>query len=345
MKEIRRRIGIIFCALLLLPAACGAESGQPKLNTVNKALAYVAQEQPQELDLGQVRMSPQDLWKIREKMPENSVLHFSTQWGGTVITDKDEAVNLNSAKGGVSAEALDKLVQLLPGVKRIDVSKHRQLSVDAMAPLLEKYPQVTFVWYVLLNRRHSLISDNTAYSSFNEPMEKAKLTSEQLDRLKYAPGIKALDLGHNKITSLDFLKYFPDIEFLILGDNDISDIEVLGTLKHLKYLEMFSVPITDISPLANCTELLDLNLSYCNGVTDLSPLDGLTTLERFWGNHMDGVSDEQKTKFIETHPQTKAVFYGNHATSDGWRDHDRFQHYRWCLHAHTWIPFDQALPK
>ena len=57
------------------------------------------------------------------------------------------------------------------------------------------------------------------------------------------------------------------------------------------------------------------------------------------------VSDEQKTKFIETHPQTKAVFYGNHATSDGWRDHDRFQHYRWCLHAHTWIPFDQALPK
>jgi len=345
MIKLRGMLSLFLCILILFPAVCAAGGEQVKLNTADKALAYIEQNHPSELDLGSVKMSPKDLWTIRQSMPENAVLHFSTQWGGTTISDTDVEVNLNNTKSGVSAETLTKLIELLPDVRKIDVSSHRQLSNDIMIPLVEKYPQVQFVWYVLLNRRHSLISDNSAYSSFNEPMEQAKLTSAQLETLKYVPGIKALDLGHNKITSLDFLLHFPDTEFLILGDNQIDNIEVLGTLKHLKYLEMFSVPITDISPLANCTELLDLNLSYCSGVTDLSPLFGLTSLERFWGVGMKGIPEEQKTQFIDSHPQTKVVFNGGHATSDGWRNHDRFQHYRWCLHAHIWIPFDQPLPR
>ena len=338
-----KRIYAFLAALALLAAASCAGAEQVKLGTVEKAVAYVKENQPAELDLGEVRMSPQEIWTIKQSMPENGVLHFTIQWGGTKITDRDTLVDLNKSKGGVSVEALSKLVEILPDVQKIDVSELRHLSNAEMPALVEKYPQVQFAWYIVLNRHHSLISDNTAYSSFNEPHEKVKLNSDQLEMLKYAPGLKALDLGHNKITSLDFLRYFPDIEFLILGDNQISDITILGTLKHLKYLEIFSVPITDISALAGCTELMDLNLCYNTEITDLSPLAGLTSLERFWGNHMTGLSAEEKAKFIADHPNVETVFDGKHATSDGWRLHERYSHYRTCLKRHVWVPFGQPL--
>ena len=345
MTGTRKRICAALCALVLLLAAgiAGAEQ-QVKLNTVQKALAYVDENHPTELDLGSVRMSPQELWSIRQRMPEGAVLHFSTQWGGVTITDRDQELNLNKTRKGVNGDTISKLIDLMPELKKVDVSEHRSIPLEVMGGLADKHPDIQFVFYIVLNRHHSLLSHHSAYSSFNEPTEPIKLTSKQLENLRYAPGIKALDLGHNKITSLEFLRYFPDIEFLILGDNQISDLEPLGSLKHLKYLEMFSVPVTDITPLGNCRELLDLNLSYCHGVTDLSPLDQVTSLERFWGNHMNGLTAEQKAHFIETHPQTETVFEGQHATSDGWRIHDRFQHYRWCLHHHVWIPFDQPLP-
>ena len=164
--------------------------------------------------------------------------------------------------------------------------------------------------------------------------------------LKYVPGLKALDLGHSEVTSLDFLQYCPDLELLILGDNQgVTDLTPIGNLKHLQYLEMFMVGAEDISPLANCTELLDLNMSTCYKIKDLSPLDGLEKLERFWGNSMKGLSEEEKNRFIAAHPDTECMFEKTHATAGTWRKHERYDHYIWCLGVGIWIPFDEPLPE
>ena len=130
-----------------------------------------------------------------------------------------------------------------------------------------------------------------------------------------------------------------------IANKKIKDITPIGELKHLQYLEIFSTDTVDISPLANCTELIDLNLSAMKSVTDLSPLDGLTKLERFWGTRMDGLSEEEKERFTAAHPGVQISFNAKHQTSDGWREHERYTHYCWCLKHQTWIPFGEPLPE
>lgn len=342
----RRLAGWLIAAVTICCAgAAGAE--QPVLNNVNKALAYVDEHRPEELDLGKVRMRPSELYTIKLRMPENAVLHFETTWQDTVITDRDTELNLRSMSYKITEEELEQLIAIVPGVQKIDVAGRNYPANKVMISLVEKYPEIEFVWIIRLNSGHALRTTDTAYSSFNDPTNKklVRITSEDLEVLRYAPGLKALDLGHNAITSLDFLQYFPDLELLILGDNPIEDIGILGTMKHLKYLELFSVPLGDVSPLANCTEMLDLNLSYCKKVQDLEPLSGMKALERFWGTHMDGISGEQQEAFTKEHPGTDIKFNAKHATSDGWREHERYDHYIWCLKNHTWIPFDQPVPE
>ena len=340
MTGLKRILSGVLC-LLLLVSACAAGAEQVKLKTVEKALDYVKKNQPAELDLGEIKMKPQELKKIRDAMPEGAVLHFSSQWGALTFTDQDTEVDLNKLKNGVSKDALTGLLAVIPGLRKLTCSKHYRMTNDVIVPLMAQYPDVEFIWHISLNGNHSLNSADTAYSTFNTPTEKHKLTSANLESLQYAKGLKALDLGHNKITSLAFLRFFPDLEFLILGDNPIEDLTPLGELKHLQYLEMFSVKATDLSPLANCTELLDLNLTYCNGITDLSPLDGIQTLERCWLSHMSGITAEEEARFIEKHPTAECNFHGGDATGDGWRHHPRFKHYKGCLKSHQWISFSE----
>lgn len=345
MTRARKLAGAVLCALgMLLAAGTGAE--QPLLNTLDKAVAWVEENHPAELDLGSVRMKPADLYIIKQRMGEGAVLHFTTRWQDITFSDTDTTLDLKPVSYVLSGEELEHLIELVPGVRSIDVAGGRAPGNKEMIPLVEKHPEIEFNWIIRLNSGHAVKSGSTAYSSFNDPTNKSlvRMTSKDLEVLKYAKGLKALDLGHNEITSLDFLKDFPDLELLILGDNPIEDIGILGTMKHLKYLELFSVKISDASPLANCTELLDLNLSYCRQVTDLSSLTGLKDLERFWGTHMDGVSEAQQSAFKTAHPAAEIRFDAKHATSDGWREHPRYDHYIWCLKHSQWIPFEDPLP-
>ena len=346
MLRFRTACCTFLAVLLVFSAAARADSEPLSFRKVSQALEYIEQNQPEELDLGVTKMSPTDLRTIKRAMPENGALHFTMKWEGLTVSDTDRDLDLNGAQNRLTEDQMEALIELVPEVQTIDVSKGYRLANDLMIRLVEKYPEIQFIWLITLNSGHSLVSTDTAYSTFNGAEATNKLTSEQMELLKYAPGLKALDLGHNKLTSLDFLRYFPDLEFLILACNkEIDDIEILGTMKHLQYLELFTVAVSDISPLANCTELLDLNLSFCNNITDLSPLAGLTKLERFWGTKMENLPEEQKEAFVRDHPQTEYSFLAFHATSDGWREHPRYDHYLYCLHNRVWIPFDQPLPE
>ena len=329
--------------LMLLPGARAAAGGAV-FRSYDEALKYARENQPQELDVGEVRWQPEDLLKLRNAMDEGAVLHFTTVLGDLILSDTDTEINLNQVKR-ISEETIRAVIALCPDAEKITLTKHFYLRNKPILAFMEEYPDIEFVWMVTLAGRYRLPSDCKAYSTFNGPDTEERLRSEDLEALKYVPGLKALDLGHNDITSLDFLQYCPELELLILADNwKISDITPIGNLTHLQYLELFVTGVEDLSPLANCTELLDLNLSYDRKVTDLSPLDGLANLERFWGNHMDGLTEEEISRFTVLHEGTQCVFNGIHNTSEGWREHERYDHYRWCLQKQEWIPFNEPLP-
>ena len=337
------RICAGICALvMLLAAGCAFAEGMDQ-GSLRKMLAYIDENRPMELELRELTLKPKEIAQLLEHMPEGAVLHFTTKWLGVSVSDTDEELDLTAIRRRPALEDMEQLIRLLPGLRRVDLSGGHRMGNDDMIRLTEEFPEITFVWKIELNSKHrNLCTMDTAYSMFNSPLKKSeRVTSAQLELLQYAPGLKALDLGHNNIKSLDFLRFFPDLELLILADNPITDIEMIGTLKHLKYLEIFSTQISDLSPLANCTELLDLNLSYCTKVKDLSPLDSLPALERFWGVGMRGLDREEKARFTEARPQTEVNFTAEHATADGWREHPRYRHYTECLKNHRWIPFGE----
>lgn len=342
----KKAVSVIAVLVIVFSLVLPAAADTINLKGYSKILAYVKENQPAELDIGSVRIKPTELLSVLEAMPEGGILHFTTVWGGIKFSDTSEEIDLRKISTGVSAESLEAIVRLCPNVKKIDNTGKYAPTNDVMIPMTEKYPDIEFGWLIHLGGGHYCPSTATAYSTLKIPGKGYDIKSSDLYALKYAENLRALDLGHHKITDLSFLNDFPDLELLIVACNSITDITPIGNLKKLQYLEIFqNSGIVDLSPLASCTELIDLNISG-TAVTDLSPLDGLSKLDRFWANVCKQLPDDEKARFCELHPNCTTDFKGSHSTPNGWRqNHPRYKHYLWCFRNKTWIPFDQELPK
>ena len=341
-----RAAAALLCLLILAAgvAAVRAENVTKTFRNEKDALKFVRTEQPTELTLENVKLTPSEMLKIRNAMPEGGILHFSTTWGGISFTDEVVDLDLKGFKGNVTGDDLEAVIALCPNVKSIDNSTKRSPSNNVMIPLCEKYPEIRFEWIVRLGKAHYCQTTQTAFSTFNEPFDEDMVSSYQMNKVaKYLYRLKALDLGHNALKDLEFVQYLPDLELLIVGDNQIKDATPLSQLKHLQYLEIFSNYITDLTPLAECTELLDLNICY-DPIYDFSPIDQLESLERFWATMIRHLPEEEMERFQQVHPNVEVDFKGSHATTNGWRKHPRYKHYIWCLKNKTWIPFDEPLP-
>ena len=341
-KAILCTICLLLAALLLASAPALAETKIPK--NYKKALQYARENQPMEMDMGEVRLKPRELLAIRNALPEGAVFRFTTAWGGTKLSWDATEVNLNKAGNGLAAEDLAAMMELVPTLRKVDTSKLRNVSNEKIIPLLEKYPEVEFIWLIRLGKNHYLPSNASAYSTMNRNTGGYRIKTEEMEPIKYAKNLKALDLGHNDLDGLEWLRWFPDMEMLILAINKLEDEDLvyIGELKHLQYLEIFLNGITDITPLKNCTELLDLNISQTK-VNDLSVLYDMPSLERLWANATP-LTEEQREEFRQKRPDVEVRFYANDSTRFGWRTHERFKHYIWCLRNYTWVPFNEPLP-
>lgn len=340
------RLAIILLTVLLAVCLTGAVRAEVLSDNFNAALKYVKANQPMEATVENVRWKPDQLLQIRNALPEGAVFHFSTAWNGLRLTDDMEELNLSKAKDNLGEKTLRAILQLCPDLKSVDNSTRRKPSNDVFIALMEEYPQIHFEWVVHLGGTHYCSTNATAYSTLNHTDSGTRLNSENLELLRYIPGLKALDLGHNCFTDLEFLRFFPDLELLIISNNShVDDLTAVGRLTHLKYLEVHNTNISDLSPLANCTELLDLNVSSTK-VTDLSPLDSVTSLERFWANALKKLPESETEHFKELHPDCTADFtVKGSATSHKWREHDRYYRYRRCFKHNIWVPFDEPWPE
>ena len=101
--------------------------------------------------------------------------------------------------------------------------------------------------------------------------------------LQYCTKFNYLDVGHNdELPSIDFVRNMPELEVLIIAMTAVTDISPLEVCPKLEYLELNSTNISDLSPLKNSTGLHHLNIAGCPNIKDISPLYGLTELERLW---------------------------------------------------------------
>ena len=333
--------------LVLCVSAVSAQAENVSFAGLSDALKYLKKNQPEALTVEAGKFKPSELIQVKNALPEGAEFHFTVNWSNVPYSDGTETLDLTELKGAVKKEDLEALVALCPNLKAVDNSAKRYPSNKEMIELIEKYPDVQFEWMVSFGKGHYCATTATTFSTMNSPSSGKELTSEKLELLKYCPHLKALDLGHNKLTTLDFLQYVPELELLIIGQNNVRDITPVGQLAHLQYAELFTNPFTDLSPLAGCTELLDLNITNCQ-VKDLKGLDNIQTLERLWANMVRSLPEGEMDRFISLHPNCQVDYQPSHAaTVDGWRDkspNNRYKHYIWCFKNHTWVPFSESIP-
>ena len=308
--------------------------------TYQEALRVVEKEQMTHLNLGNVPYSVEILGRIKRAMPQGAHLHFSAVWGGHAFTDKDTELDLGYVSQNIRAQEIADLLFLLPDLKNLDLHTHTELANEDIAPLVDAYPETELIWMIHLSRKHLVKSDATAYSTLRTPDEDSPLTAKNLTYLRYAKNLKALDLGHNRIEDISFLKDFPGLRILILADNRFTDIAPLEGLTELEYLELFMNDITTLEPLSGMAKLRDLNISACDGITSLAPLDGIPALERLWCILNRSLPASEIQRFRQKHPSCRLNELGGHATDAGWREHPRFAQYREMFLSGEWTPFE-----
>lgn len=278
----------------------------PKLKKVN--ILGQSLDQQLQMDLQNLYPNIEFKWNvaIADKLVENNI----------------ETLDLTNSK--INNIALFKnSLKLLPNVKYIDMSECN-LSNDELATLREELSNIKIVWTVHLGK-WKLKTDAVAFSVLITRFDYVRMTSSDIEVLKYCTDLQALDLGHQAITDISIIgDYLPNLRILILADNKISDISPLSKLKHLHYLELFINRISDLSPLIECKELVDLNLCY-NSSINFSTLinNNFPMLERVWIVGCK-ISNNNYRSLKAKYPKVNIMNSGSGSTNNGWRTHERY---------------------
>lgn len=246
-------------------------------------------------------------WKVE-------ILGEEVEWNVETLDFSKKRIN--------NIEEFKKSLRLLPNLKKLDMS-YTNLSNEQLGQLRVLFPNIRIDWVVYMSK-WSCRTDAVAFSVLVYTYDYRRMTTQDIQVLKYCTELQALDLGHQAIEDITVIgDYLPNLRVLILADNQIKDISPLAKLKHLHYLELFMNDITDSTPLASCDELVDLNISFNYRFSNINGILNLPKLERLW-LISDNISSESYSLIRKTYPNVVLVTTGNGSTNSGWRTHERY---------------------
>lgn len=272
------------------------------------------------INLHDTGMHREQLLELKAAYPE-LIVQAEVELAGELFSTEAEELDLNSREIPDPDEFMESLV-LFDRLSKVEMCDCG-LSNEQMAAIRDAYPDTKFVWRIHLGK-WSLRTDAVAFSVLITRFDYRRMTSEDIEVLKYCTDLQALDVGHQAITDISVIgEYLTDLRVLIVADNRITDLSPLANLPHLHYLEFFMNRVKDLTPLSQCRELVDLNISYNPGLSDITPLLDLPMLERLWMVSVP-VSRADTNLLRETYPDVKLVNTGYGSTGSGWRTHDRY---------------------
>lgn len=245
-------------------------------------------------------MEWEDIAALVAAAPDADFNYSFTLYGKT-FTLNDTEMDLNHIAIYDNGELVRRILPCMPKLKLLDMDFCR-VSNEDMAAIRDDFPNVKVVWRVWFGKNYSVRTDVEKILA-SRPDPGGALDNSDMEILKFCTDVKYLDIGHNPfITDLSFVKYMPNLEVAILAMNGSTDISALAECPHLEFLEIFSTEVSDLSPLANLKELRHLNIQYMPYLTDISPLYGLTELERLWIGCNTPIPSEQVEKMHECVP-------------------------------------------
>lgn len=352
MRTTKRLIGLVLCLTLLLGATVTVAAAeaitvlgqQVTAETTTLTFEKVTPKEASELSkellektsvrkivLYHPHMSVEQLLALRQSVPQITFT-FQIRWNAMEIDTDAKTMDLGT-QHNLALSDLKQVWNLMPYLQEVRLYGMR-LSIRRMEKLMAEYPTVKFKWMVPVDKVYYR-DDSTALSTKHSSGSN-RLDSEYFQILRYLPGLRAIDLGHNKIENLDFLDYFPNLSLLVLADNRLTDISELANYPELTYLELFMNNISDLSPLAGLTNLQDLNLAH-NQISDLTPLEGLKQLKRLWIS-CNNVTEEQINQLRKALPNTQIVSDEFWSTGGGWREHKHYHEMVKMFSLHIYTP-------
>ena len=211
-----------------------------------------------------------------------------------------------------STEALEAALPHLPYLTHVEMVDCG-IPDEEMGRLNETWTDVFFAWEVAIG--HFKLRNDVTY--FMPYKHRYVLSDKDADQLKYLTELICLDFGHMNITRTDYLAYMPKLQFLLMCDTEITDISYCANMKDLKYAEFFLTPIKDFSPLLECPNLVDLNVSYCHPEDPLI-FGQMTQLKNLW---FRGTNNRAAGRALrEMLPNTRIVCTSGSSTGEGWRE-------------------------
>ena len=234
------------------------------------------------------------------------------------LTTLDEVVSFSHITMYDEGEAVRRIMPYMQKCTYLDMD-FCGVSNESMAAIRDEFPDTKVVWRIWFGENYSVRTDVEKILA-SKPTQGGVVNDEQAWVLRYCTDVKYLDLGHNEaITDISFVSCMPNLEVFVIAMNPLEDISPLANCTHLEYIELNSTNISDLSPLADKKELRHLNIGNCKSVSDISPLYGLTDLERLWIGCFDPVPAEQVAIMQEAAPDCKIDTTTDDPTQGGWR--------------------------
>ena len=287
-----------------------------------RATPQTADSLPEESDITTSTSASQAAEEIQTQPP---AVITSVKYKGKTFNTSATVINLSGVKlKKTDLPELKELANKFSNLEKINLS-NCGLSNETLAAFQNELNGIRVVWRIKLGTQWYLQTDAVAFSVLIMNYKHTRMTSKDLEVLKYCPDLLALDLGHQALTDLSRIAdYLPDLRLLIIADNRVTDLSPLARLKHLHYLEIFVNKVKDLSPLGELRELVDVNISY-NPISNIKPLLNSPMMQRLWLEHTN-VSQSSVNLLRTTYPNAKIVNIGKGSVDQGWRqNHVRYR--------------------
>ena len=102
-------------------------------------------------------------------------------------------------------------------------------------------------------------------------------------------------------------------------NTDPTKADSINPASQLTYAELQTSALNDLRPLAELYELRDMNICYNFSLTDISPLYGLTQLDRLWIGCLTPIPPEQVALMQQAAPECTINTEDLDPTREQWR--------------------------
>ena len=259
----------------------------------------------------------EDVDAVHAARPE-AALDYGFTLLGKELNLADQVLDFRHVKVGDQLNSIRKVLPYMVNCKTLDLDS-AGVPTATCAQLRQEFPNVDVVWRINFGLTYSVRTDAERILA-SKPSKGGELHDSDVRDLVYCNHCKFLDLGHNEsLTNVDFCAGMPELEVLVVAMNPVSDISALAQCPKLEYAEIFETSVSDLSPLAELKNLRHLNICNCRNLTDISPLYGLTELERLWIGNMTPISADQVAAMQQAAPECEIDTEVTDPTTGRWR--------------------------